>query len=352
MKLITEEQINHAGLDLLKLISGKSFSYDSVHSPEKASAKSLVFISTAQMLEHALKNEAQGFIVLEKNFTQLQPLIPTTKSVWTTPHIQFAMTRILPLFDQKKLFVAPQGIHPTAIIHPDAKVSPTAHVAPYAVIEAFASVGANTIVGAHSVVQAHATVGSDTLINPHVVIGSFCQIGSRCIIASHVVIGADGFGFFTDKQFHHHKVPQIGKVVIEDDCEIGAHCAVDRAALEETRIKKGTKLDNFCHIAHNVEIGENGLAAAALKIAGSTKIGNNFMCSGNIDITGHIEISDNVILSGRAGVTSSIEQPGFYGGFPLENHRDSIKTLMSLTHLTKIRKQVNKIMIHLNLKET
>lgn len=352
MNLITEEQINHAGLELVKLISGKSHSYDSVHSPEKATATSLVFVSTAELLETALNNNALGIIVLEKKFAELSPLIPTTKSVWTTPHVQFAMTRILPLFDRRKLYYTPLGIHPTAIVHPEAKVSAAAHVGPYAVIEAFSRVGAGAIISAHSVVQAHAHIGEHTLLHPHVVIGAFCEIGNRCILASHVTIGSDGFGFFTDKQGHHHKIPQIGKVVIEDDCELGAHCAVDRAALEETRIKKGTKLDNFCHIAHNVVIGENGLAAAAFKVAGSTKIGNNLMAAGNIDITGHIEIANNVVLLGRSGVSSSIEQPGIYGGFPIENHRDSLRTIMSLPHLSKLRKQVSKIMTHLNLKES
>lgn len=351
MNLITEEQINQAGVELLTSISAKSYRYDSVHSPEKATGTSLVFASTPEMVQQALQSEAQGFIVLEKKWPEIQPLIPANKSVWTTPHIQYAMTKILPLFDQKKLFYPSAGQHPTAVVHKDAQVDPSAHIGPYVVIEAFAKVGKNAIISAHTVVQAHAKVGDDTLLNPHVVIGSFCEVGARCILASHVTIGSDGFGFFTDKTGQHHKVPQIGKVIIEDNCELGAHCAVDRAALEVTRIKKGTKLDNFCHIAHNVEIGENGLAAAALKVAGSTKIGNSFMSSGNVDITGHVEICNNVILSGRAGVTNSIEQPGIYGGFPLENHRDAIKTLMSLTHLTKIRKQVNKIMTHLNLKE-
>lgn len=352
MNLITEEQINQAGVELLKIIIGKSNRFDAVHSPANASSTSLVFISTEEMLNQALQRKALGFIVLEKTFAQLQSLIPPHLSVWTTPHIQYAMTRVLPLFDKKTLYYPPVGVHPSAVVDATAIIDPLARIAAHAVIEAHATVGSEAVIGSHSVVQAHAKIGSKTIIHPHSVIGSFCEIGSRCIIASHVTIGSDGFGFFTDKTGRHHKVPQIGKVIIEDDCELGAHCAVDRAALEITLIKKGTKLDNFCHVAHNVEIGENALAAAGLKIAGSTKIGNNFTCSGSVDINGHIEICDKVILSGRAAVSSSIEQPGIYGGYPLENHRDNLRTLMSLPHLSKIRKQVNKIMLHLNLKET
>jgi UDP-3-O-[3-hydroxymyristoyl] glucosamine N-acyltransferase len=352
MNLITEEQINHAGQGVIQFISGKSRGFDAVHSPEKATPSSLVFISTQEFFDQALKNEAQGFIVLEKKFSEFKSRIPDSKIIWTTPHIQLAMTKILPLFDQKISFSPEIGRHPTALIHPTADVATNAHVGPYAVIEAGARIGAGAIIGAHTVVQANAAIGENTLLNPHVVIGTYCQIGKRCNIASYVSIGSDGFSFFTDKTGTHHKIPQIGKVIIEDDCELGAHCAVDRAALEETRIKKGTKLDNFCHIGHNVEMGENGLAAAAFKVAGSTKIGNNLLAAGNVDVNGHIEICDNVILSGRAAVSNSIDKPGIYGGHPLESHRDSLRTLMSLTHLTQLRKQVNKIMIHLNLKET
>jgi UDP-3-O-[3-hydroxymyristoyl] glucosamine N-acyltransferase len=284
MNLITDEQINHAGEGVLQFISGKSRGFDAVHSPEKSTPSSLVFISTPEFLDQAIKNEAQGFIVLEKKFSEFKSLIPESKTIWTTPHIQLAMTKILPLFDRKKNFLTNEGHHPTASIHPTANVASTAHIGPYAVIEAGASVGADAIIGAHTVIQAHAKVGDNSLLNPHVVIGAFCQVGNRCNIASHVSIGSDGFSFFTDKTGTHHKIPQIGKVVIEDDCELGAHCAVDRAALEETRIKKGTKLDNFCHIAHNVEFGENGLAAAAFKVAGSTKIGKNLLAAGNVDV--------------------------------------------------------------------
>lgn len=351
MNLISESQINHIGSELLKIISEKNNHYDSVRSPENSHASSLVFASSLEMITTALKNNVKGLIILEKKYAELASHIPADVSVWTTPHIQYAMTRILPLFDKKKLWQPASGIHPTASVHPDAIVSSTASVGPFAVIEAFARVEDHAVIGAHTVVQAHSIVGQNSLLSPHVVVGFQTQIGRNCIIASHVTLGSDGFGFFTDATGKHHKVPQIGIVVIEDDCEIGANCAIDRAALEETRIKKGTKLDNFCHIAHNVEFGENGLAAAALKVAGSTKIGKSFMCGGNVDITGHVEVCDKVILAGRSGVTNSIEQSGFYGGFPLENHRDSLKTLMSITHISKIRKQVNKIMTHLNLKE-
>lgn len=355
MNLITEQQISHSGLGVLKLVPTKpaSFSsdhkFESVHSPQFATATSLVFISSKEMLLQALSFRAQGFIVLEKSFELIKHLVPETAACWTTASIQMAMVKILPLFDQKKQ-AYPVGVHSTAVIDPTAEIAKSAAIGPYAVIQRGVKVGNNTVISAHSVIEAFAVVGDDTLISPHVFLGTRCSVGSRCIIAPHVTIGSDGFGFFTDKN-GHHKIPQIGNVIIEDDCEIGGGCVIDRATLERTLIKKGSKLDNLCHIAHNVEIGENAMLAGAFKTAGSTKFGKNLMAGGNVDINSHVEICDNVILTGRTGVVSSIIEPGMYGGFPAENHRDNIKMLVSLPHLAKLRKTVQKILKHLQLEE-
>lgn len=350
MNLITEAQINTAGTGILKILQKNSYSFDSVHSPQFATPKSLVFISSRDMLVQAVCTKAQGFIILEKNYEQLKDLIPATATCWTTLSIQQAMVKILPLFDQKKM-AYPDGIHPTAIIHPTAQIAKSAIIGPYTVLQQGVRIGQNTIIGSHAVIEAFAVIEDNTLISPHVFLGSFCQIGSHCIIAPHVTIGSDGFGFFTDKN-GHHKIPQIGNVIIEDDCEIGGGCVIDRATLESTRIKKGSKLDNLCHIAHNVEIGENAMLAGAFKTAGSSKFGKNLMTGGNVDINSHVEICDNVILTGRTGVVSSIKEPGMYGGFPAENHRDNIKMMVSLPHLAKLRKTVQKILKHLQLEET
>lgn len=350
MNLVTEAQINQAGQGLLNLVQANNHSFDGVHSPGFATPTSLVFISSEQMLIEAVSKNPQGFIILEKNFLAMKGLVPSSATVWTTSNIQHAMTKILILFDRKNLSY-PTGIHPTAIIHATATVEKSAAIGPYVVIQQGARIGSGTIIGSHSVIEAFAVIEENTLIYPHVFVGSFCTIGKRCIISPHVTIGSDGFGFFTDKN-GHHKIPQIGHVVIEDDCEIGGNCVIDRATLEQTTIKKGSKLDNLCHIAHNVEIGEQALLAAAFKTAGSTKFGKNLMTAGNVDINGHIEICDHVILTGRTGVISSIKEPGMYGGFPAENHRDNIKTMISLSHLAKLRKNVQKILKHLHLEDT
>ncbi len=351
MNFISEDQISGAAANLATPIQLHNRTFDSVHSPGATNPTSLVFVSTAAMLKQAMDNKVQGFIVLEKNYSQVKQLIPASSSLWTTTNIQHALTRILPLFDKKNLAYPETGTHRTAVIDPAAQVAKSAKIGAYAVIQKGVQIGEDVIIGSHTIIEAFASVGESSIISPHVYIGSFCKIGNRCIIAPHVTIGSDGFGYFSDKN-GHHKIPQIGDVIIEDDCEIGGNCVIDRATLESTIIRRGSKLDNLCHIAHNVDIGENALLTGAFKTAGSSKFGKNLITGGNVDINGHIEIGDNVILAGRTGVIHSIKEPGMYGGFPAEPQRDNIKTMVSLSHLARIRKNVQKIMKHLQLEDT
>lgn len=331
MESISIDRITAVAGSALSLKQKSDVSISEVTPPDRATPNSLVFVSKKELFEQAFSKQAKAFIMTESVYEAVKSAIPSNACVWTTSNIQAAMSVVLKLFDKVKPWLQ-QGIHPQASIHPTAQVSAKAHI------------------GAFAVIEAHAVVGDDSIIFPHVYVGPYCQIGARCQIGPHVSIGADGFGFTTDKTFTHHKIPQIGKVIIEDDCELGAFCAVDRATLTETTIKKGSKFDNFCHIAHNVQFGENAIVAAGFIVAGSTIIGKNLMTSGGVHALGHLKIADNVILSARAGVLQDVEQSGMYGGYPLEPHRESMKTLMTIPQLKLIRKQVNKILNHLNLK--
>lgn len=332
MKSISSAEISKAGADFLIAQQNISLQFNRVLPPPQADANSLVFVSKAAQFEAALMQGASGFILLENVYESLKPQITPHLCIWTTKNIQMAMSKILVLFDEASPYLR-EGIHPTAVIHPTAQVAASAHIGPYCVVGAYAKIGEHTVLTAHDYV------------------GAYCEIGSRCLLAPFVSLGQDGFGFATDRNFNHHKIPQIGRVIVEDDCEFGAHCAVDRATLTETLIQKGSKFDNFCHIAHNVRIGENAMITAGFIVAGSTIIGRNLMTAGGVHMVGHVKVTDNVILSGRAGVTSNIDKPGMYGGFPIEPHTDSIKTLSSLPHIKTLRKQVRRILKHLHLED-
>jgi UDP-3-O-[3-hydroxymyristoyl] glucosamine N-acyltransferase len=301
-----------------------------VTTPDRADSGSLVFTSSVEMAQTALQKGATGFIVLEKIYDEVKDQFTNDHCVWTTKQINAAMSEVLHAFDRIPRTI---GIHPSAIVHPTAKI------------------GAHVQIGEYAVIKDHVEIGDHTYIASHVVVESYCTIGSHCRIASHTTIGSDGFGYYTDKNFTHHKIPQIGTVIIEDRCELGSHCSVDRATLTETRIKAGSKLDNFCHIAHNCEIGENAMLAAGFMTAGSITAGKNMMTGGGVHLNGHIKITDNVIFAGNTGVVSDVDTPGVYGGFPQVPHKENLKIMSSLAFLPKLRRQVSQILKHLNLEE-
>ena len=178
----------------------------------------------------------------------------------------------------------------------------------FAVIGENVKIGNNVKIYPQVVVGDNSTIGDNTTLFAGVKIYSETQIGKNCIIHSGTVIGSDGFRF--NPQNDNQKIPQIGNVIIEDDVEIGANCAIDRATLGSTILRKGVKFDNLIHIAHNVEVGEHTYIAANGVIAGSTKIGKNCMFSGQVGIVGHLEIADNTIIAAQSGISKSITKKG------------------------------------------
>lgn len=316
--------------------------------PEICDGESLVFVTKPDQLAAALKAHAP-IIVAHKALT-----LPTDSSstLFHASSTQLAMAAILPLFDGKmNRFNQETKIHPTAVIHPTAHLGKNVSVGPYAVIGEQVKIGDGATLGAHVVMELGSELGDHSILHPHVFIGAHCTLGSHCEIHPHTTIGSDGFAFAMAKDGTHKKIPQIGRVIIGNNVELGANCAVDRAALTVTRIGNGTKMDNFCHIAHNVVIGENCVMAAGFKIAGSSTIGNNCMFGGEAAVADHITITDRVIIAGRGAVTNDVLEPGQYGGYPLEPLRDALKTLANKTHITRLRKDLARVIKHLNLKD-
>ncbi|MBW7857484.1 MAG: UDP-3-O-(3-hydroxymyristoyl)glucosamine N-acyltransferase, partial [Leptonema sp. (in: Bacteria)] len=207
-------------------------------------------------------------------------------------------------------------IHESAVIHKTAKIDSTAIIGPNSVIGRNAEIGANSVVMAGTVVESEAIIGQNTILHPNVTIGRQCQIGNDCIIRSGTVIGSEGFGFAQDSNRKHHRIPQTGIVIIEDKCVIGANNCVDRAAYGITRIRSGIITDNFCHVAHNCDIGDDSILVAFTGIAGSTTLGKRVICSGQTGILDHINIPDDTTLLLRAAVTESIEKAGVYAAGP------------------------------------
>lgn len=208
-----------------------------------------------------------------------------------------------------------QGIHPTATIHPSATIDPTAHIGPNAVIDRGTVVGARTRIGPNVSVGYDVIIGADCTLHPNSVVRERCRLGDRVILQPGAVIGSCGFGYIQDKQGRHIKLEQLGVVILEEDVEIGANTTVDRSRFKATIIRKGSKIDNLCQIAHNVELGEHNVIAAQTGIAGSAKTGKFVMMGGQVGVVGHVEIDDMVMIATRSGVSKSLKT-GKYRGAP------------------------------------
>ena len=234
-----------------------------------------------------------------------------------------------------------EGVHPSAVVHPTAVIDPSAVIEPRVVIAAHARIGARCRIMAGAVIENDVVIGDDTVIHPAVVIGYGCRIGAQVVIEAGSVIGSAGFGFAHDAQRKSHVIPQTGIVVIEDRVRIGANNCIDRATYQQTRIGAGTKLDNLCHVAHNVSIGEDCLLTAMLCVAGSTRIGNRVMTSGQTGIIDHVEICDDVVLVHRAGVVKSIDAPGVHASLPAQPLNEYLKNTAATRSGTELRKRVS-----------
>jgi UDP-3-O-[3-hydroxymyristoyl] glucosamine N-acyltransferase len=187
-----------------------------------------------------------------------------------------------------------------------------------------------------------ASIGPDAFIYPQVVIRERCQVGARVILHSGTVVGSDGFGYATE-QGVHHKIPQVGIVVLEDDVELGANVAVDRARFGRTVIGRGTKVDNLVQIGHNVVMGRGCLLVSQSGVAGSTRLGNYVVLAGQVGLIGHLEVGDGAIITAQTGVTKDVPPGGVRSGSPAMDRRTHLKELAALSKLPEALQEIRKL---------
>jgi UDP-3-O-[3-hydroxymyristoyl] glucosamine N-acyltransferase len=231
----------------------------------------------------------------------------------------------------------PAGIHATAVVAPEARVDDTASVGPLCVVEAGAVIGPRTVLMAQVFVGRDARLGADCRLYPQVVLREGTELGDRVTLQSGAVLGADGFGYARDGR-RYEKIPQVGRVVIEDDVEIGANACVDRATLGETRIGRGSKIDNLVQLAHNVRVGEDTIIVALVGVSGSARIGSRVTLAGQVGVANHVRIGDDVIVGAQAGVTKEIPEGSIYLGSPAIPHGEFKRQLATMAVLPAMRK--------------
>ncbi len=234
----------------------------------------------------------------------------------------------------------PLGVLPEANIGIQVTLGENISIYPGACIGNNVSIGDRTVIHSGAVVYDGAVIGSDCVVHANVVIRDRCRIGNRCIIQPGAVIGSDGFGYAPDGR-SYYRIPQIGIVVLEDDVEIGANSCIDRAALEVTLIKRGTKLDNLVQVAHNCQIGEDCMIVSQVGISGSTKIGNHVTLAGQVGVAGHLSIGDNVMVGAQSGVPSSLQANAGYSGSPVMPHKDWLRAMAVVPRLPELKKNIS-----------
>ncbi len=270
------------------------------------------------------------------------PCAAKGKVIVTEPRAAFAkLVKIID--DNGKIKILPTH-SAKASIHGKAALGPNVSVGDFVVIERGAAIGANTVIMPQVYIGANAKVGRNCLIYPQVIIRDDCVIGDGVIIHPGAVIGADGFGFLTDKATGKHtKIPQIGNVVIEAGCEIGANVTIDRGAVGSTIIRAGTQIDNLVQIAHNVKVGRDCVVVSQTGIAGSTVIGNNVILAGQAGVAGHLTINDGAIITAQTGVMSDVPAKTVLFGTPGRPHREAFKLQALFSRLPELFDKVKEL---------
>jgi UDP-3-O-[3-hydroxymyristoyl] glucosamine N-acyltransferase len=296
---------------------------------EEAAEGDITF-AVAPHLDKAEKSQATAIIIPDSAPEFSKPAIRVSN-----PRAAFA--QLLQVFTPPPQ--VERGIHPTAVIGRGVKLGKNSSVMACAVLAEGAVIGDNAVIYPHVYVGAEAVIGSDTILYPNVTVREKCVVGSRVILHSGAVIGSDGFGFVT-VEGKHMKVPHVGIVVIEDDVEIGANTTVDRGTTGSTVVKRGTKIDNLVHLAHNVVVGEDCYLVAQTGIAGSARIGNRVTFAGQSGSAGHLSVGDNCVFAARAAVISDVPAGSFYAGFPARPHKEWLRAEAAVRKLPELMKKL------------
>ena len=282
---------------------------------ERATGSDLSFLSNPKYRDAALASGAGAVLA-----SSADDLPGRTVLVCADPYAAFA--KVLRHWYPPREH--PPGVHPSAVVEPGASVHPSAFVGPCAVVGRATQVGEGSQVDAGCVVGRNCTIGRGCHLYPHVVLYDDTELGDRVILHSGVVLGSDGFGY-AQEGGRHLKIPQVGRVVVEDDVEIGANSTVDRGALEATRIGTGTKIDNLVMVAHNVQVGPHCILVAQSGISGSTRLGHHVIIAGQSGAVGHIRIGDGVRVGAKSAVTHDLPDGAFVTGHPAQDHRHWLK---------------------------
>jgi UDP-3-O-[3-hydroxymyristoyl] glucosamine N-acyltransferase len=301
---------------------------------EQAGAGDLTFIAQPRFLD-LLPTTPAAAVLLDRHSVLPADTRPATLIRVANPY--FAFVQVLKLCVPAQAVAT--GVADTAHFGANVRLGEGVAIGPYAIIADDCEIGEGVQIGAQCFVGRGTRIGANTILCAGVRVAHEVQIGKNVIIQYGSVIGSDGFGY-VHHEGRQHKIPHLGTVVLEDEVEIGANCCIDRGTFGETRVKRGAKLDNLVHVAHNVTIGEGTVIAAQTGISGSTTIGRDVTIAGQVGFVGHIDIGDRAILGAQAGVTKSIPAGLVVSGYPARDHRKAKREEASLRRLPELVQRV------------
>src|SRR5512133_1211880 len=304
---------------------------------EEGRKGSLAFLANPKYEKFLYTTEA-SVVLVNKEFQINGTIRPTVIKV---DNAYDAFTSLLELY--AKMSEEKKGVEQPSHIDPTAKIGENVYIGAFSYIGPGVTIGNNVKLYPHTYIGDHTQIMEDTILYSGVKIYQGCYIGRNCTLHSGVIIGGDGFGFVQQPNLQYRKIPQIGNVIIEDNVEIGANTAVDRATMGSTVIHKGAKLDNLIMIAHNVEIGENTVVVSQAGVAGSTKVGNNCQIGGQVGLAGHLRIGDNVKIGAQSGVSNNLKDGETVLGSPALDVTKQIKAMITYKSLPDMSKRISQL---------
>ena len=316
-----------------KIVGDPTMVITGVSEIQNGRESTITFLGNIKYKKYLPTTGASAVVVPEESLLDNKPGI-----VHHNP--QLAIAKILGEFTPKLQYTS--GVNETAYIDSKAKIGKNVTIGPFSVIEAGVIIGDDSNIGSHTVIGQKTSIGKNCKIFSNIHIYHGTNIGDNAIIHSGTVIGSDGFGFVTDQDINH-KIPQNGYVIIGNDVEIGANCAIDRGTIGDTIIEDQCKLDNHVHLAHNVRLGKGCLLTAAVTIAGSVEVGEFCIFAGHVGVAPHVKIGARSVLAAKTGVSKSLTGGKVYAGMPAREIREQHKREAVYLEVVRIQKRLKKL---------
>ena len=287
---------------------------------------------------HLLKTTRASAVLIEERIAlDRAPDLPPIAAL-RAPNPYLAFAHAIELFYQPPRYEP--GIHATAVIAKTAQIGGNAHIGPYCFIDEHAQIGRSAILHSFVTIYRHARIGDDFFAHAHAVVREHCRVGNRVILQNGAIIGGDGLGFAKQKDGTWYKMQQSGPAVLEDDVEVQSNACVDRATVGETRVGRGTKLDDLVLVGHASSVGPNAMLCGQVGLAGSTHIGASCILAGQVGTAGHLHIGDNAVITAKSGIPGDVPSRSLYSGYPATDNRQWLKTVAALHRLPDLQKRV------------